>query len=91
MIVSKSEHRGISKMREIIKKSVLIINVLSLTFVFIFFIFGLIENIFGSPGLDNLLKRLNIPMNSDSVLLFSIISIAIMIVSYILLKKVWDN
>jgi ABC-type dipeptide/oligopeptide/nickel transport system permease component len=91
MIVSKSEHRGISKMREIIKKSVLIINVLSLTFVFIFFIFGLIENIFGAPGLDNLLKRLNIPMNSDSVLLFSIISIAIMIVSYILLKKVWDN
>ena len=78
-------------MREIIKKSVLIINVISLTFVFIFFIFGLIENIFGAPGLDNLLKRLNIPMNSDSVLLFSIISIAIMIVSYILLKKVWDN
>jgi len=78
-------------MREIIKTCVLIINVLSLIFVFIFFLFGLIENILGAPGLDKLLKRLNIPLNSDSVLLFSIISIVIMIVSYILLKKVWEN
>jgi hypothetical protein len=66
-------------------------NVLTLIFVFIFFLFGLIENIFGAPGLDNLLKWLNIPLNSDSVLLFSIISIVIMIISYILLKKVWEN
>jgi hypothetical protein len=77
--------------RRILEIGLLIMNVLSLIFVFIFFIFGLIENILGAPGLDKLLKWLNIPLNSDSVLLFSIISIVIMIISYILLKKVWEN
>ena len=78
-------------MRRILKIGLLVVNVLTLIFVFVFFLFGLIENIFGAPGLDKLLKRLNIPLNSDSVLLFSIISIVIMIISYILLKKVWGN
>lgn len=74
-------------MMELLKNSLLVINIVSFVCVLIFGVFGIVEYILGPTGAEKLLKSFNIPWSYHRVLGVAFICLTIMIISYIVRKK----
>lgn len=68
-----------------------IINIVSFSVLLLFGIFGVYEEIMGSADLENLFKKLNIPLNYRQYVIIFILSLFITIISYFILKKLSNN
>ena len=51
--------------------------------------FGLLGELFGIPFVENLLEKLNIPLNYNELGIIAIVCLVIMILSYFLRKKLF--
>lgn len=74
-------------MMSFFKVFLLIVNIISFVCVLIFGIFGVYEQIMGPADAEKLLKRLNISWSYNCILVLGFICLAIMIISYIVRKK----
>ena len=68
-----------------------VINIVSFSVLLLFCIFGIYEEIMGSADLENLFKKLNIPLNYRQYVIIFILSLSITIISYFVLKELWNN
>jgi len=74
-------------MMKIFQYFLLIINIVSFVFVLIFGVFGLVEYFLGPAGVEKFLKKLKIPLSYSQVLFIGFLCLAVMIISYIVRKK----
>ena len=74
-------------MMKIFQYFLLIINIVSFVFVLIFGVFGLVEYFLGSAGVEKFLKKLKIKLSYSQVLFIGFLCLAVMIISYIVRKK----
>lgn len=65
----------------------LIINIISCVVAALVGIFGIFEQIAGAGCAKRLLKKFNIPLSYNQIFLIGIISIALVIITYILRRK----
>ena len=76
-------------MREFIKYTLLVINIVSLVIGLVFVLFDFYCEFFGYIKGDNLLKSLHSPLDHNGVLIVGFICAAIMIISYFIRKKLF--
>ena len=74
-------------MTAFINAILLIINAISFGATVLFSIFGIYEQIMGPAGAEKLLKKLQIPLSYNQVLIIGFACIVLMIASYILRAK----
>ena len=74
-------------MTAFINTILMIVNIISFFATVLFSIFGVYEEIMGPANAEKLLKKLHIPLSHNQVLIIGLICIALMLVSYILRKK----
>jgi len=70
-----------------LKIFLIVINIVSFVCVLIFGAFGIIEQLLGPAGAEKLLNKLNISWSYHQVWVVGFICLAIMIISYIVRKK----
>lgn len=63
------------------------VNIISSVCVLAFILFGLYEHFMGPEDAKKLLKKLKLPLSYDKVLTIGFISVAVMFISSIMLKK----
>ena len=78
-------------MRNFIKKTLLVINIVSCVLVLVFGIFGILAEILNPPIFERLLTKLKIPLDYNSFLLIAYISCAVLIITYFIRTKCFKN
>ena len=78
-------------MKEIIRKFLLITNVVSFSLVLLFGASGLISDLFGIATYEKILEKLKIPWNYKSVWIFAYICLIILLITYYLRQKFFIN
>lgn len=75
-------------MIEWLKAVLLIVNIVSFIIVLIFGLFGIVEYILGPNDVEKLLKKINIPLSYNQILIIGFICLALMIITYIIRTKI---
>ena len=78
-------------MRNFIKKTLLVINIVSCVLVLVFGIFGILAEILNPPIFERLLTKLKIPLDYNSFLLIAYISCEALIITYFIRTKFFRN
>jgi len=78
-------------MRNFIKKTLLVINIVSCVLVLVFGIFGILAEILNPPIFERLLTKLKFPLDYNSFLLIAYISCAVLIITYFIRTKFFKN
>ena len=74
-------------MNRFISVVLLIINAISFVVMVVFVAYGLFEQIVGRGYVERLLKKFNIPLSYSQIFLIGIVSIVLVIITYILRMK----
>lgn len=77
-------------MRKILKRILLVVNVISCGFVFLFGASGIIFDLFGKATYEKMLVKLGITWSFESVWVFMFVCLIIFITSYFLRKKFFE-
>jgi cytochrome c oxidase assembly factor CtaG len=77
-------------MRNILRNTLLAINIISFGLVAIFGFTGIIYELFGPASYDKMLERLNIPWRFEQIWTFSLICLVVLIITYIMRKKLFS-
>ena len=86
--VERANQRGVFlKMIKFINAVLLIINIISCVVAALVGIFGIIEQIVGAGCAERLLKKFNIPLSYRQIFFIGLVSVALMIITYILRRK----
>ena len=81
---------GDIKVRKILKKFLLVINIISFALVSLFGASGIIFDLFGAATYEKMLVKLGIPWSFESVWVFMYVCLFISITSYFLRKKFFE-
>lgn len=74
-------------MKEIIRIILLVLNIVSFVIIAIIGVLGILSEPLGPAKFDDLLKSLNIPLNFNILWKISIIFIPILIITFVIRKK----
>ena len=74
-------------MRDFLKTALLVTNIISGVFTFLFGGLGVLAEILNPPTFEKLLSKLNIPITYDRLLLAAYINLAVLIITYLLRRK----
>ena len=78
-------------MREVIRIILLIINIISFAFVFLFGATGIIYELFGPANYEKMLGKLKIMWSFERVWLLMFVCLIILIITYFLRKKFFET
>ncbi|MFQ6963470.1 MAG: hypothetical protein ACLRR6_04985 [Oscillospiraceae bacterium] len=76
------------EMRDFLKTALLVTNIISGVFTFLFGGLGVLAEILNPPTFEKLLSKLNIPITYDRLLLAAYINLAVLIITYLLREEV---
>ena len=74
-------------MSDFLKTALLVTNIISGVFTFLFGGLGVLAEILNPPTFEKLLSKLNIPITYDRLLLAAYINLAVLIITYLLRRK----
>lgn len=74
-------------MIKFLRKVLLIINAISFALMVVFTIYGIFEQIVGAGCVKRLIEKLNFPLSYNQIFLLGLVSIALVIITYTLRKK----
>ena len=78
------------KVRKILKRFLLVVNVISFGLVFLFGASGIIFDLFGKATYEKMLANLGIPWSFESIWGFMFVCLIVLITSYFFRKKFFE-
>ncbi len=78
-------------MREVLRIILLITNIISFAFVFLFGATGVIYELLGPANYEKILEKLKIPWSFERIWLFMFVCLIIFVITYLFRKKFFTN